>query len=375
MVVNPESGVIIVLQAEMLKPMWMETYEDDLKKHDIEFRKRKAKGLPARELTAEDIMPRPYSTDQILVHDWRYTTAEALSEASTWSSRFMNQHVQEKMKELSYVVFQAARLETTSTAILKSVLINSCYGASIPSMPGLTWVVGQWQFSALLALPEFRSLAWLLTQYKEVFPNKIITQVTLFKGEGADDNTPSFIWHLGEPTQDISSRSAVFQYLWADTAIKTKLLNQGWLNEDNSMRKLTTLMRNANIKSAAELARKFGISEPEFNLGQLTLSSSRQGGGQSQVQPRTGLQGHDISNTGKGDVEESVKERSRLKGLETITPAYQPASVVRAFDYAENLARAHNPQCIAGDKSQGKASHSQQQQAGSQGGSAGGKSQ
>jgi len=257
--------------------------------HESSGEKGKAPTRPRAD--PEDLVPRPHTTDQILVTDWRFTTAESLSKSTLWWARSKSKAAQEKITALSYIVFQAGRLGPDSAAALKSVLHHSCgSGETLSNAPGFTWGVGQWQFSALLALEEFRSLAWLLAQHKEVFPNKVITQVSVFKGQGADDNTPSFIWYLGEMTDDISSRAAAFTYMWAKSEIERKRLNGNWLIADGGMRKFAVQMRNANIHTSAQVAQRFGISEFKYQLGKdptLPVPAAPQ----SQVQPRTDSQG------------------------------------------------------------------------------------
>jgi len=59
-----------------------------------------------------------------------------------------------------------------------------------------------------------------------------------------------------------------------------------------------------------------------------------------------------------------------LKGLETRTPVYKPASIVRVLAYAQNLAKEHNPQCVVRGKGEAQPGRSHQQP-GSQGGGSG----
>lgn len=214
MAVNPVSGIMVVLQAEPLMPKWMATYEAQLNEYNAQARENRAKGLHKlnRELTPEEIVPRIHDTDHILVTDWRYTTAEVFSTAKKWSVKFESKTVTEHIQGLSHILFQAPTLRPASAAIVKRVLKTcSVFADDLAPAPGSTWTVGQWQFSALLALPEFEPLGWLFARYKDVFPKKMLTKVSVFGSRGANANTPNFIWYVGAVTQEygVGGRSEV----------------------------------------------------------------------------------------------------------------------------------------------------------------------
>lgn len=107
-------------------------------------------------------------------------------------------------RKLRYVAFQSVRGPQPTLGLINTI-VNSfpqSHGR-LGAWPGVSMMVGDWAFDALLASTDFKGLAWLLAQRKRSFGTRTFARVWIFRADGDDEHTPSIIWQIEPVTPQL----------------------------------------------------------------------------------------------------------------------------------------------------------------------------
>lgn len=153
-----------------------------------------------RPLQMKNLLPVIHELQEVVSYDWH----------RLWKGGNVRQKNPKSIIDLNYIVLEAVDLSPTSLAVVRQVVKYSSEDGRYNAQQGVKYDIGDYQYHAILALPEFNRLAWLLAERKTLFGSRILTQVYMFGGDGNDLTAPHFIWKVEK----------VILELYIDTAVR-----------------------------------------------------------------------------------------------------------------------------------------------------------
>lgn len=216
---GPNDGIIVILQTMNMKQAFW---------NDPNVRAFAARA----HISMEDMYPGVTDMAQFLSFDWqRVGSAPVLDTRARGRGPF----------PLGYIVFQSVRLEEKSLKDIKGLLESYCgkhHHTLRPGPQGARYKVGDYRYNAILALPEFEWLASLLAERKTQFGRAVFSEVHMFRADGDDADTLSFIWKVQNTANVKQGMAFLRHYAFMKTAVEKGLVSQNTMNEDSVMRRI-----------------------------------------------------------------------------------------------------------------------------------------
>lgn len=180
----------------------------------------------------DDWLPPAWDEAVLIAYDWERLRLERYPQGSELRQPFS------EVAPLHYIVFQSVQLSEDSLGVIKALLESACgknQNTILAGPQGAVFRIGDYQHSAILALPEFDWLMRLLVDRKTQFGRKVLSEVRMFIGEGDNGDTPSFIWTLRQSVDVSLNDAAMRHYMFMKTALEKKIVDQDTFNQDPTM--------------------------------------------------------------------------------------------------------------------------------------------
>ena len=87
----------------------------------------------------------------------------------------------------------------------------------------------------MLGLPELKWLAMLLSERKILFGTRVLSSVSVFKGQGDNGNTPSSIWTIDKSNPRLRIQATWRHYQFAEACVAKGVYNRDYMSLDKSM--------------------------------------------------------------------------------------------------------------------------------------------